>query len=704
MSGKSRRLHSVRCARWKSLTAISLLSFAWAFPSVAMEEILTNFAALRALTVEEAAKGLPVRIEGTLVEFQPRSKANFFMHDDTAGCAIHTIKGGMTEELVPGDRVLLEGLSESRGYYPTVKDARVKFIAKGSLPMPVKPDVEQLFSPELDSEWVEVPAVVTGYMLVDEVLTLDVEVYGLALKAELPMTAGIEKQADTVLQRPVRLRGVMATLFNRHRQMTGRYFHVASFDSIIPIRLPTNGEASPLLNIKQLLTGAFGPTVQVRVQGIITQQDPLGFYLRDASGSTLVYATRAQSYSPGMRVEVEGVGGMAPFCPVLRAARVVKQEHDLPPDPVAYDFEKANQPMMHDELVRLEADFLGQRASLDESILQCRAQQHIFEALLPGGSQLPKLAVGDRLLLTGICELTTTHALKRPEWADGFRLHLPGGQGVKIIARAPWWTPQRLLGLMFVGMILLAAVLLWTWELRRQLARKTNQLAVEMQARRDAAIEFQATQRERTRLAANLHDTLLQSVTALNYQLEACETESLPRSERKVNYLAAARRIVQHAQQDLRGTVWALRVLPLDDRPFTEALRALASQLAEGHTAKIVITEQNPLPSISVFVAGNLLLVAQEAMHNALKHARPSRIETTVSARTGGHIAIEIHDDGIGFDQEALRRTKAGHFGLEGMRERVERLGGTLWIESRPGQGTKVRAEVSLGAFDDEIA
>jgi len=665
---------------------------------------ITNFAALRALTPAEAAKGIPVRIEGTLLQFQPRSKANFFMHDGTAGCAIHSIKGGISGKLVPSDRVLLEGFSESLGYYPTVKDGRVKFLTKGTLLPPIKPTAGQLFNPELDSEWVEVPAVVTGYKLADDVLTLSIEVFGLPFKAELPQTADAEKWADSLLQRPVRLRGVMATLFNSRRQMTGRYFHVASFNDIIPARLQTNDDTSPLLKVNQLLTGGFGPTEHVRVQGTITQQDPLGFYLRDDSGSTLVYATHALSYSPGMRVVVDGIGGMAPFCPILRAARVVKLEHVLPPEPVPFDFDKTNRLMMHDELVTMEADFLGLRTSVDENILQCRINQHVFEALLPGDASLPNLIVGDRLLLTGICELTTTHELKRPEWADGFRLHLAGVSGVKIIAHPPWWTPQRLLGLMLVGLILLAGVLSWTWQLRRQLARKTIQLAAEMQARRDAAIEFQATQRERSHLAANLHDTLLQTISGLHYQLEACEAESLPLTERKANHLETARRMVQRAQEDLRGTVWALRVLPLRERTFAEALRVLATQLAEGREVAITIVGDDVLPPLSEFVAGNLLLVAQEAMHNALKHAQPSQVQIRVSAPPDGkHITLEVHDNGTGFDLGVSPRENSGHFGLAGMRERVERLGGKLHLESKPGQGTLVRAEVSLCSFDQNF-
>ena len=276
---------------------------------------------------------------------------------------------------------------------------------------------------------------------------------------------------------------------------------------------------------------------------------------------------------------------------------------------------------------------------------------------------------------------------------------------VTVLRMASWWTPQRLLGAMLIGIFLLSGGLLWAWQLQRQLNRKSRLLAIEMHARKDAAIEFKATLRERTRLAANLHDTLLQNISALNYQLEACEVESLPRSERKANYLDSARRIVQRAQQDLRGTVWALRVLPLHDQTFAEALRTLARQLVEGREVKITVAADDNLPKLSDFVAGNLLLIAQEAMHNALKHAHPSQIQAAVSvASDGKHITLTVHDNGAGFDPKVQPQPNGVHFGLDGMRERVERLGGKLRVESQPGQGTTVCAEVLLGSFDEELS
>jgi signal transduction histidine kinase len=98
--------------------------------------------------------------------------------------------------------------------------------------------------------------------------------------------------------------------------------------------------------------------------------------------------------------------------------------------------------------------------------------------------------------------------------------------------------------------------------------------------------------------------------------------------------------------------------------------------------------------------------VAQEAMHNALNHAHPTHVNCHVAAPSDGkHIVLTVQDDGTGFSSgEADSPTSSGHFGLKGMRERIEGLGGNLRIESTLGSGTCVCADVPLRTFDDELA
>ena len=100
-------------------------------------------------------------------------------------------------------------------------------------------------------------------------------------------------------------------------------------------------------------------------------------------------------------------------------------------------------------------------------------------------------------------------------------------------------------------------------------------------------------------------------------------------------------------------------------------------------------------PDLPDYVVGNLILVIQEAVHNALHHGEPKAVRIIVrhDPQTPS-IEVEIRDDGCGFMPGTQRGPTQGHFGLEGMRERMERVGGRLVVESAPGQGTAVRASI----------
>lgn len=156
--------------------------------------------------------------------------------------------------------------------------------------------------------------------------------------------------------------------------------------------------------------------------------------------------------------------------------------------------------------------------------------------------------------------------------------------------------------------------LVWAWRLRRQVRRKTEQLAVEMHARRDAAVEFQVTLRERNRLAANLHDTSLQTLGGIGFQIGAGEAEAaLPdRAGKPIAQLAVARRILDHAVQELRSSVWALRNPPLQGKSLPEALRLVVEREGAGKAAQIGLRTEGDFSHVSEFVAGNLVLAAQD--------------------------------------------------------------------------------------------
>jgi signal transduction histidine kinase len=276
---------------------------------------------------------------------------------------------------------------------------------------------------------------------------------------------------------------------------------------------------------------------------------------------------------------------------------------------------------------------------------------------------------------------------------------------IRLVRLPPWWTPGRLAMVAGLLGLLAAASVIWVTFLRREVARQTARAIAEESARQQAALDYEITLRERNKLAGNLHDTALQTVTGIAFQLKVCEAKERDRCGSSPDtggddvgrHLGVARKMVEHAADQLRGTVWSLRSLPNDGRSFSDALRELAHRLQTGHEAGVQLAFDPRADAIPAYVAGNLILVIQEAVHNALHHAEPGRVDVSVDVEPGGGLTIEIRDDGTGFEVGMQAGPRHGHFGLAGMRERAERMGGSFEIESTPGGGTIVRVGIPPG-------
>lgn len=130
-------------------------------------------------------------------------------------------------------------------------------------------------------------------------------------------------------------------------------------------------------------------------------------------------------------------------------------------------------------------------------------------------------------------------------------------------------------------------------------------------------------------------------------------------------------------------------------RTLRDAVEHVASQLTAGSGIAVSVSgEQEPI-GLDHAAREHLLRIAQEAVHNAVKHGAPQRLAITLRAH--GEV-LSVQDDGKGLDiADMARAVEEGHFGLLGMRERARLMGGTLRIESTPGQGTIITVERSRG-------
>ncbi len=218
-------------------------------------------------------------------------------------------------------------------------------------------------------------------------------------------------------------------------------------------------------------------------------------------------------------------------------------------------------------------------------------------------------------------------------------------------------------------------------------------IAVELSERvaRDALQRMvNAQELERRRLARELHDETGQALTTVLLGLKAVEDAG---SEEALRSAAAElRELVVGTLQDVRRLAVELRPKALDDFGLVPALERLAQSFTEQTGIEVDLEATLPDGRLHADIETALYRVVQESLTNVVKHAGARRISILVTARDGA-VAAVIEDDGQGFDPASTREEGIG---LVGMRERMTLLGGRLEIESRPGSGTTILAEVTL--------
>ena len=208
--------------------------------------------------------------------------------------------------------------------------------------------------------------------------------------------------------------------------------------------------------------------------------------------------------------------------------------------------------------------------------------------------------------------------------------------------------------------------------------------------RRLVAAQEAVREDERKRIARELHDELQQALAAIRLELSGV-AGLLPGSpERALAQLAAVDGLVGSALVATRRMVNDLRPQVLDDLGLVAALESLASHFGQRAGVNCVFRADEGLDDLALSpeVATCLYRVAQEGLQNVAKHAQAGRVTLSLSLDAGGRLAMAIADDGRGMTDSDQHKEHA--WGLLGMRERIQALGGELRVTSAPAQGTRI--------------
>jgi len=198
-------------------------------------------------------------------------------------------------------------------------------------------------------------------------------------------------------------------------------------------------------------------------------------------------------------------------------------------------------------------------------------------------------------------------------------------------------------------------------------------------------------ERERSRMATHIHDTVSQSLTAITLQLQAAERELHQNSDDAGVCVQRAISVARDTLADLRRCIWTLSHESLEGEDLAEALSFLADQLFTSTPVELKLSLQRETAALPREIRHEILWISKEALANVLKHAQATKVHIELLCRKK-EVQLRVEDNGQGFGP--IRPLHNGSFGLISMRKRAERLGGSVAVVSHPGRGTRVVAIV----------
>lgn len=304
---------------------------------------------------------------------------------------------------------------------------------------------------------------------------------------------------------------------------------------------------------------------------------------------------------------------------------------------------------------------------------------------------LDAIGIGYEVNVTGVCLMDIDPWRPNAPFPHitGVTLVIRTPEDVAVTARPSWWTPQRLLGLVIGLLAALVGFFIWNRFLNRLVNRRSRQLLKEQVARASADLRVG----ERTRLAVELHDSLSQNLAGVACQITATKRAMALHPEQALPSLEKAERMLLSSRTELKRCLWDLRSDALEETDTSAAIsKTLGPVLGN---AKLVLRFSVPRSRLKDSTLHAILCMLRELSSNAVRHgqAKTLRVAGTLD---GNALVFSVADDGSGFDVAHAAGPESGHFGLAGIRERVEHFGGTVSFSSSPETRTYTRISLPL--------
>ncbi len=585
------------------------------------------------------------------------------------------------------------------GFAPNVLPGKVRKIGRGVIPRARSVPISAMFTGRYDCDYVEIVGVVQRTWRASDSRTTRVMFAEVATEDRLVRATFWDYAPEDLtrfIDARVRLRGNAGTIFGQTEQLRGVSLFAGRIRDMAVLESAPDPFSLPARSSRAIYNYSSAGEVnrRIRVRGVVTARIPGRpvevsdftttatfrymlnvLYIKDATGGVRVETEQSPNVRPGQLVEVAGFPGVSPGKPILRNAVFKVVGVDNEPPPLTVSTPSVLTPDHDAELVRMEGELLSVLTGPTERVLVLRVGDSVFNAgvdVSQGSGAVDAIRAGSRLSLTGVYSYQ-----EGPP--PSFRIFLRSADDVRVLAAAPWWTLRH--SAVMAAILALGASIGALW--MRAVAKRKRQ-------------QYQAVLTERTRVARELHDTVEQGLAGITLQLEAVagSLKTAPDAARQL--LDVARQMLRYSLEETKRSVMDLRSQALETRDLQGALTSLARQMTLGTRVQAEVRVTGQPQRLDAAQEHHLLRIGLEALTNALKHGDATRIEIELAFGPAATNLI-VSDNGRGL-RPGERREPGAHFGLQGVRERVDKLGGLLEIDSPPGAGTRLAVMVPVRA------